>query len=685
MLAPIVLFVYNRPWHTQQTVEALQKNELAADSDLFIFADGPKTDATEECKSEIAQVRQYIHTIGGFKSITIEEAPANKGLANSVIAGVTKIVDQFGKVIVVEDDIVSHPFFLRFMNEALDAYQTNGKIFVVCATMEYFKFPHLYNKDVFLTYRMGSWGWATWKDRFDNINWDINTYPIINNTTKKQIKQLCRGGGDLWQMLQDQLYGRIDAWDILMQYNMSIQNKYSIRPVKSMVDNIGMDGTGIHCGNSNTQLLPLYDNADYCITLPDEPKENRKITRKIGPKNRLQKEIEYQFKKLHDRIVFFTFWVRRQRYHIKKYTKTILVIRLDAIGDCIIWLDQAKEYRKAFPNYKLVLLHNKAWSEIAQQLPWFDECISFDRSKINDKKYYLQLTSQLNKYSFEKIFSPVFSRDFYTVDWFVNNIKAKEKIGYEGDYQNNNGVIAPNIYIFRNYDSVDLKKISDGWYTKLVTNDTQCVMELQRNAHFIRQTINPDFKSALPTIPFKTTLPDFVPKNEYAVFFLGASTPLRTWPINKFHQIEQHIPFKIILLCGSSDDKLLAQTYLSFERSEKTIIDLTGKTTLIELISIISNASLVVTNETSASHIAVATRTPSICLLGGGHYGRFQPYQVEEINEEEKNYLPKVVTTHDNGCFNCNWECKYPLQNGRWKCIEDIRVEDVVDTINKTS
>lgn len=684
MLAPIVLFVYNRSWHTRQTIEALQKNELAAESDLFIFADGPKTNATEICRLQIIQVRKYIHSIGGFKSVTIEEAPTNKGLANSVIAGVTKIINKYGKVIVVEDDIVSHPFFLRFMNDALDTYQKNSKIFVICATMEKFDFPRFYNKDVFLTYRMGSWGWATWKDRFDSINWDINTYPIIKNTTNKQISKLCRGGSDLWPMLQDQLYGRIDAWDILMQYNMSIQNKYSIRPVKSMVSNIGMDGTGIHCGNSNIQLLPLYDKDNYCIKLPDNPRENKAITRIIGPKTKLQNEIKYQKKKYYDWYVFHSFWMRRHRCRIQKPSNTILIIRIDAIGDSIIWLDQAKEYRKAFPNHKLVLLHNKAWSDIAKQMSWFDEYVSFDRTRINDKKYYLQLISQLNNYAFEKIFSPVFSRDFFTVDWLVHNINAKEKIGYDGDYLNCNGMIDHNIYIIKKYNSSDLKKIADNWYTKLVPNNNQCFMELQRNAHFVRQTIKPDFKCALPTIPFKIPMFDCIPKEEYAIFFLGASTTLRTWPVNKFHQIEQHIPYKKIILCGSSSDSILAHTYQSFGcSSDKTIIDLTGKTTLIELISVIHNASLIITNETSASHIAVATRTPSICLLGGGHFGRFHPYHVENISDEEKNYLPSVVTSHINNCFKCNWICKYPLQNSRWKCIDEIQIEDVIRTINE--
>lgn len=683
-LAPIILFVYNRPWHTQQTVEALQKNELAAESDLFIFADGPKPDASEECLAKIKEVRQYIHAIDGFKSITIEESPENKGLANSVIAGVTKIINQFGKVIVVEDDIVTHPFFLRFMNEALDVYEKRKDIFVVSATMETFEIPSQYDKDVFLTYRMGSWGWATWQNCFCSINWDVETFPIIKKTTKRQIKQLCRGGEDLWQMLKNQSDGIIDSWAIRMQYNMAIQNKYSIRPIKSFVQNIGMDGTGIHCGDSNVQLLPMYDKNEYCIYLPQKLKINRDITNNINPQSSiLQDEIKYQKNKLHDHLIFRNFWMRKQPGRKKPVSRTILIIRIDAIGDCIIWLDQAKEYRKAYPDHKLVLLHNKAWTDIAERLPYFDECIPFDRTKICNIEYYKTLISTLNKYTYERVYSPVFSRDFITVDWIVHNVNANEKIGYEGDYQNNYGALANNLYYQRHSNKYDLKAIADSWYTKLVPNDKSCIMELQRNAHFVRQTLNHEFKSSLPTIPFDLLKSDIIPASKYAVLVLGAGVAQRMWAIRNFVHIVQNLTYSHIVLCGSEREQYLSESFTNEYKGDKTIINLTGKTNLIELTSIISNASLIITNETSSSHIAVATRTPSVCLFGGGHYGRFHPYQVENINEGDKKFLPVVVTARDKFCFNCNWKCKYPLKNERWKCIDDIKVEDVDVAIQK--
>ena len=124
-MIPIILFVYNRPWHTRQTVKALQKNELAGRSDLFIFSDGPKDEQTEKA---VQKVREYIHTIDGFQTVTIREREENWGLANSIIDGVTQIVNEYGRVIVLEDDLMTSPFFLRYMNDALNLYECEEKV-----------------------------------------------------------------------------------------------------------------------------------------------------------------------------------------------------------------------------------------------------------------------------------------------------------------------------------------------------------------------------------------------------------------------------------------------------------------------------------------------------------------------------------------------------------------------------
>ena len=261
VLAPVILFVYKRPWHTQQTVEALQKNELAAESDLFIFADGPKTNATEEQKEKVRQVREYIHKIDGFKSITICEKETNCGLANSVIAGVTEIINKFGKAIVVEDDLVTSKYFLRFMHEALDFYENDDRIFSVSGynyPAGIMKIPRNYKHDIYLSYRHGSWGWGTWKNRWNSVDWEASDFTVFSGDTGIQ-KAFNRSGTDMSRMLKDQMEGKIDSWAIRFDYSLFKQNKFNIRPVKSLVTNVGFDNSGTHTG-TDEKLITTLDN-----------------------------------------------------------------------------------------------------------------------------------------------------------------------------------------------------------------------------------------------------------------------------------------------------------------------------------------------------------------------------------------------------------------------------------------
>ncbi len=248
-LAPIVLFVYNRPWHTQQTIEALQRNELADESELFIYSDGPRNDKARE---HVRRVRQYIKTIDeGFKKITIIERDKNWGLADSIIDGVTEVVNEYGRVIVLEDDLVTSPFFLRYMNEALEFYKDNNAIMSISGYTlppKYMKFPKNYYYDIYLNYRNSSWGWATWADRWKLNDWDIQDYnQFIRNPEQQRLFN--RGGDDLTPMLKSQMSGIIDSWAIRFSYAHFKERMYSVCPRYSYVSNIGCDGTGTHCGN----------------------------------------------------------------------------------------------------------------------------------------------------------------------------------------------------------------------------------------------------------------------------------------------------------------------------------------------------------------------------------------------------------------------------------------------------
>lgn len=264
LLAPIILFVYNRPLHTRQTIEALLKNEEAKNSPLYIYADGPKDDATEENKLKIAEVRKYIHSVSGFSSVKITEQPINKGLDPSEIDAITEIIEQYGKVIVLEDDVIVHRYFIRFMNEALEYYKDNKKVNSIGSYNPNIPFINQIKQDVYASYRTATCGWATWLDRWSLCKWE-KSYLLDKKHLCNRFKYN-RGGGDLYDNLQHYLKGLNDAWDARWQYSMYENNSVCIYPTKSLSYNIGFDGTGEHCGvitNENIIKPVMYDKKEY--------------------------------------------------------------------------------------------------------------------------------------------------------------------------------------------------------------------------------------------------------------------------------------------------------------------------------------------------------------------------------------------------------------------------------------
>jgi len=253
-LSPIVLFVYNRLWHTKKTIEALQKNKLASDSELFIYADGARN---EKENDQVLQVNNYIKKVDGFKKVIIIERDNNWGLANSVIDGVTQIVNKYGRVIVLEDDLVTSKYFLTYMNKTLDIFQHNdqvGSISGFSFTQEFMQFPSNYKRDVYFHYRPMSWGWATWKGRWNNTDWQVEDFFLFIKDKKKK-KEFSKYGPDVIRMLKKQMKGEIDSWYIRWTYSSYKKGFLTVYPIKSFINNIGHDESGVHCSKDKDMIL----------------------------------------------------------------------------------------------------------------------------------------------------------------------------------------------------------------------------------------------------------------------------------------------------------------------------------------------------------------------------------------------------------------------------------------------
>ena len=249
-LSPVILFTYNRPRHSEQTLTALTHNELADNSVLYIYCDGPKPDATTEQLEKINQVRKVVRKQKWCKEVHIIESDNNKGLANSIILGVTEVIDKYGKVIVLEDDLLTSRYFLKFMNEALDYYNGYPAVFSVSANrppVSKMKIPDDYKYDVFACLRSYSTGWATWADRWKKVDWQMN---LLEEFMKQpeQIEALNRAGDDMTDLILMQRDGKIDSWAMRFGFAHFVHHAVAILPCISYIDNIGFDGTGIHSG-----------------------------------------------------------------------------------------------------------------------------------------------------------------------------------------------------------------------------------------------------------------------------------------------------------------------------------------------------------------------------------------------------------------------------------------------------
>lgn len=276
-VAPIVLFVYNRPEHTKKTIEALKLNEFASDSDLFIFSDGPKVGSDDKVK----KVKEYIKVVTGFKSLTIVEREKNFGLAANIIAGVTEIINKYGVVIVLEDDIITSSNFLKYMNMSLEKYENDERIYSISGFNVKMAIPDYYKNDVFLSYRHSSWGWATWKNRWLEADWNIaEREDVFKN---KEIRRFFdRGGDDLFYILKAQINGKINSWAIRWYCSHFRKNRFTVFPVESFVENIGFDGSGIHCGNvKNAPGRPVIYNSKIEVCLPESIDFDEKINKEF--------------------------------------------------------------------------------------------------------------------------------------------------------------------------------------------------------------------------------------------------------------------------------------------------------------------------------------------------------------------------------------------------------------------
>lgn len=246
-LAPIVFFAYNRPDHTRQVLEALQANKYAAESSLWIYVDGPKPGASAETLVAIDAVRKVVREKRWCKEVTIIEAEKNKGLVKSTTEGISKMVNEFGKVIALEDDNLVSPGFLTYMNDALDFYQDNERVMHVSAYTRPEFYPVPVETPTFFFYHTTTWGWGTWKRAWDKFTPDALA-----------VKEAIRKKGNIRKLNMDGTFeffwglhavakSNMNSWNTIWHSVVFLHDGLILYPKRSLVSNIGHDGSGTNC------------------------------------------------------------------------------------------------------------------------------------------------------------------------------------------------------------------------------------------------------------------------------------------------------------------------------------------------------------------------------------------------------------------------------------------------------
>ena len=355
---------------------------------------------------------------------------------------------------------------------------------------------------------------------------------------------------------------------------------------------------------------------------------------------------------------------------------SILIIKLDAIGDFIIWLDSAKEYKRLFPGKRCVLMCNKSCKELAEVTDYFDEVITLDIKKFEQDKRYREEEIKKNKsQEYGILIQTEFSRTQH-MDIIAASIPAKTKIGFVAEEGRLN--ISRRVLLRRN------KKVLDGIYDKLIPSSKMNLMEIQRNKEFIIGLGNKDFKSSMPILPAIANVQ--ISNEKYFIVFPGASTKIKTWRPEHFADVINYLIEHtgwICCVCGGSDDRYLFEKIRRKTNNVEKLKNYCGKTNLVELIEIVRNAEIVISNDTSGIHFANAVGTKGVCPFGEYNYGRFLPYVSDKKESTIKTCSMNVKC---RGCSNAHLSFNCILNiliNGRYLCLDKVPVDYVIKTINE--
>jgi ADP-heptose:LPS heptosyltransferase len=342
-----------------------------------------------------------------------------------------------------------------------------------------------------------------------------------------------------------------------------------------------------------------------------------------------------------------------------------LLVRLDNIGDFVLWLDAAKYLRCNYPGRHIVLIANAAWADLATCFPYWDEVWPLQlKAFVNKPIYRWSILRRVFNSGFEIAMQPTFSRVLLHGDSLIRASKAVYRIGSESD--------------LTNISTEDATR-SNRWYTQLIQDGDLTLMELERNAEFLKGLGIAKPKPHVASIPrINVDITPFRIPEDYFVICPGASNFKRIWPIERFAEIARYVYDKTgwtMVICGSKNEAHLAAEVIRLANIDAC--NLTGIASLPEFVEVVRGSRILIGNETASTHIAASVQVESVCILGGGHFGRFMPYSNKILGTKPCSVYHKM------NCFNCNWRCSQDHDpDCCWPCISAVSVESVQEAVN---
>ncbi len=343
---------------------------------------------------------------------------------------------------------------------------------------------------------------------------------------------------------------------------------------------------------------------------------------------------------------------------------SVCIVRVDGIGDFVLWIDACRQLSARYRGggSRVVLVANASWAQWARELELADEVWEFDRARFaREIRYRAHWIRKMRAAGFGAAVQPAHSRRPAEGDSLVRASGAPQRIGSAGDSINS---------------PAWLKRWADSWFTELIACGSASRMELLRNADFMRGLGFAGYRARLPDLGARLQeRPARLARNGYAVLVPGAGHEMRAWPISSFAETGRRLAARGLglVVVGGAGDRPAAQALL--RELPGNVEDFTGRTTLGELAAILAGARLVVSNESGAAHMAAAAGTAVVCVMGGGHYGRFMPYELEE--HPGRKPVP-IAVARKMDCFGCGWHCIYARSPGEpVKCIKDVAFDQL--------